>query len=699
LATLARTLPNDQRDLALLLGAQAYQLQPSDESTGGLQAAVVQTPPGLDRIIRYRSATLLPQLDPTGRMLAVAGADGTVTITNVATGHLVRTLTYPRPRQYAVFSGDSNLVAAGGFDGNIAVWDAHTGKQSGVPLKVGGGIAWAMFDPTDDTRLYAVTDTRELTTWDRHDPAHPRQIRSPYNFGYAGSGDASAITVSPDGRLVAVGDLYGGTVSVLDAKTGQLIHVLPGAPGVFGGDRVTLPVASGHRITLYNAVTGHPERTLNIPSGGLLARLSGDGRRLAVAQSAADIAVYDVGSGKIVGQPLKLHANAAFPVGFLPDGRLVTSGTQEAGIWTIGRTLPPVGRSLPAPGDYDWPMFLPHQREVVTRGRDHGRLLRHDAATGATLGPLLGGRVGPGIAASPDGRLLVAPAKDHSGVAIWQTATGERLGVLTGVPDDAALAWSPTGHLVATGTPWSVQLWDVHDPAHPVRTAIVSNVRGLGIWVVPILTFSRDGTLLQKSAFDENGMTVIDVKSRRVLWSKVLSDVALSQAAISDSLGQTAFSPDGKTLAVDFGDIGKGMVTLYNARTGQPRATIGTQSYGGVDYLHDGQWLVATGGDTKPGAQLYDARTQQPIGVPFPIKHVRGDDYNYGIGYPVAVNDLGTQFAAGELNAPVLWDVDPNHWQKIACTIAGRNLSQAEWRTYLPNLRYHRTCPQWAAGN
>jgi DNA-binding SARP family transcriptional activator/WD40 repeat protein len=708
LATLARTLPNDQRDLALLLGAEGYQLQPSDESIGGLQAAVVQTAPGLNRIIRYRSATLLPALDPTGRLLAVPGADGTVTITNVATGQVVRTLTYPRPRQFAAFSGDSKLVAAGGFDGNVVVWDARTGKQSGAPLKVRGAIVWPTFDPTDDARLYAVTDTRELTAWDRHDPAHPRQIRSPYGFGFQASGDASAMTVSPDGRLVAVGDLYGGTVNVLDARTGKPIHDLLGVPGVFGADGVTLPIASGHRITLYNAVTGRPESILNTPSDGLLPRLSGDGRRLAVAQSAGDVAVYDVRSGKIVGQRLKLHTNVAFPVGFLPDGRVVTSGTQEAGIWTLGQTLPPIGRPLPAPGDYDWPAFMPDQREVVTRGRDHGRLLAHDASTGANLGPLLGRRVGPGFAASPDGNLVVAPAKDHSGTAIWQTATGERLGVLSHVPDDAALAWSPTGQLVATGTPRSVQLWDVRDPAHPLRTAIVSGVRGLGIWMRPILTFSRDGSLLQKSAGDDNGMTVIDVKSRRILWSKILSYVSPSQAALSGSLAQTAFSPDGKTLAVDFGDLGEGLVTLYNARTGQPRATITTQSSGGVGYLHEGRWLVATGGDTKPGAQLYDTQTLQPIGVPFPIKHVPGDEYqagtnyplgNYGIGYPVAANSLGTLFAAGERNAPVLWDVDPNHWQTIACTIAGRNLSHTEWHTYLPNLAYQRTCRQWPAGN
>jgi WD40 repeat protein len=657
---------------------------------------MVQTPPGLDRVIRYRSATFGPHLDRTGRLLAVAGADGTVTIDEVATGRVVRTLTYPGPREFAVFSGDASLVAAGGYDGNIAVWDARTGQRSGAPLQVGGAIVWPMFDPTDNDRLYAVTDFGELTTWDRHDPAHPRQIRPPYDLGSSGvhKGDPWAITVSPDGRLIAIGKLLGGAVSVLDARTGTVIQVLPGgAPGAFGGDGVTLPIGSADQITLYNAVTGQPETTFNspgnqllAPGNQLLARLSGDGRRIAVTQNVADIAVYDVQSRKAIGEPLKLHANGAIPVGFLPDGRLVTTGNHEAGIWTIGQTLPPIARSLPAPGDYDWPVFMPGGREIVTRGRDHRMLQRHDASTGAALGPLLGGRVGPEFAASPDGNLLVAPAKDGSGTAIWRYATGDRLGVLTGISYPAALAWSPTGRVVAAAAGPTVQLWDVTDPSHPVRAAVVPNVRGLA--PTPILTFNRDGDLLAISGADDNGVTMIDVNDRRILWSKVVTETNLSQ---------TAFSPDGGTLAVDSGDSRKGLVTLYNARTGQPRASIATQSNGGVGYLHGGHWLVATGGVAQPGAQLYDTQTQQPIGVPFPIKNVVGDNGD-GFGFPVAVNNLGTLFSDGESNAPVLWDVDPNHWQTIACTIAGRNLSHAEWNTYLPNRSYQRTCPQWPAG-
>jgi len=112
LATLASTLPADQRDLALLLGAQAYQLQASNETAGGLQTALIQAPPGLDRVVRYRSSSWLPHLDHGGHLLAVPGADGTVTIDDLASGAEMRTLTWPTAREFAEFSGDDKLVAA-----------------------------------------------------------------------------------------------------------------------------------------------------------------------------------------------------------------------------------------------------------------------------------------------------------------------------------------------------------------------------------------------------------------------------------------------------------------------------------------------------------------------------------------------------------------------------------------------------------
>lgn len=45
------------------------------------------------------------------------------------------------------------------------------------------------------------------------------------------------------------------------------------------------------------------------------------------------------------------------------------------------------------------------------------------------------------------------------------------------------------------------------------------------------------------------------------------------------------------------------------------------------------------------------------------------------------------------------WNVQPEHWREIACRLAGRNLTQAEWDTYLPNGgEYRQTCEEFPAG-
>jgi hypothetical protein len=39
------------------------------------------------------------------------------------------------------------------------------------------------------------------------------------------------------------------------------------------------------------------------------------------------------------------------------------------------------------------------------------------------------------------------------------------------------------------------------------------------------------------------------------------------------------------------------------------------------------------------------------------------------------------------------WPMDVRTWERYACQVAGRNLTQAEWRAVLPNRAYVRVCP------
>lgn len=687
MAELARSLPNDQRDLALLLGIEGYRLLPSDQTVGDLQAALIQTPPGLDRIIRYRSTTNQPHLDRAGRLLAVPGAAG-VTVYDVITGKVVHTLNWPRSREFAVFNSDDTRIAAGGSDGQVAIWDARTGELSGKPINAGAVIADPLFDPNNPDHLYVFTDTGVLTSWNLSDPQHPRQVGQTREFDggdLSGGGDGESVaTISPDGQLIAAADASGGPIIVWNLRTGTTLTLPEGELGVFGPDSTTLPIGLGNETVLYNARTGLPGPAVPSPAGSPPnAVLSPDGRRIAVPerQNASQVAVYDLGTRQPVGPPLQLHGNGASPVGFLPDGRLLTTGSAEAALWTVGRRVPQLAVPLPAPEDYNASVFMPGSDEVVTRGARFRELIRHSERTGTALGPLLSGAVQGPIVPSPDGKLIAAGVAHHEEFGIWSMRTGKRLTLMPDLPFSAQLAWSPNGRQLAADFGPSIQIWDVTRPDHPALSESIPTVHG-----VPrpdYLLFSPDGRRILTAESEDRRLTMSDIGSHHVQWSVQINDL---------TLGQVAFSPNGNTVAVNSGDPGQGHLTLYRSATGTTGPNAPIQSIGGIGYLHGGRWLVATAGQSAPAAQLYDAANLQPIGIPFPLNG------SGSFGNPLATNPAGTMFSEAEYDAPLLWDADPTRWQATACRIAGRNLTQAEWREYIPSRPYQTTCPEWPRG-
>jgi hypothetical protein len=65
----------------------------------------------------------------------------------------------------------------------------------------------------------------------------------------------------------------------------------------------------------------------------------------------------------------------------------------------------------------------------------------------------------------------------------------------------------------------------------------------------------------------------------------------------------------------------------------------------------------------------------------------------------LAFSPNGMVLVAGSRQGAIhLWDLALRTWPSRACRLANRNLTQQEWRQYLGDLPYQKTCPALPAG-
>ena len=102
-----------------------------------------------------------------------------------------------------------------------------------------------------------------------------------------------------------------------------------------------------------------------------------------------------------------------------------------------------------------------------------------------------------------------------------------------------------------------------------------------------------------------------------------------------------------------------------------------------LGFAWDGGLLV-TGG-TDGTVRLFDTNTLKPVGaeLPAPIENQGVFAFVQPSGGVVAVQ------AAGRI---LRWDLDPKRWAAQACSVANRQLTDSEWRAFLPDRPYAPSC-------
>jgi WD40 repeat protein/serine/threonine protein kinase/two-component SAPR family response regulator len=749
LAAQSLSLLDDQLDLALLLGVQAFDILDTVQTSSTLLSAL-QHSPGLIRLLSgHTGAVNSVAVSPDGTTLASGSQDGTIMLWDVETGPAIGTA-HGRITGHAdavngvAFSPDGSILASGSRDGTVILWDISTTYT----LSEVAGL---------DTSLATGQPTSRTLT------------------GHTGWVDSVAF--SADGTILASGGCailgdsgYGweqgewcfqGEIRLWDVQTGQAIgpaggrltgHAHTVHSLAFSPDGFTL--ASGScgefdltwcslgEILLWDistALNSDPEASMS--AGWAISRslpghvdtvtsvaFSPDGLTLASGSIDTAIRLWDVRTGQAVGQPLSGHAVSVESVAFSPDGSVLASGggDKTVRLWdaATGKLIgqPLTGHTSPV-------ISLSFGSDGTTLASGGGSpdnsirlwFLGAEGSIGVRLATFPPRVID--VAFSPDGGILAAGGAD-SEVHLLDGASGRPNGApLVGhagpvVGAVIALAFSPDGHILASGSADNtIILWDVEN-----RQPIGQPLTGHTDHVFDV-AFSPDGATLASCAIDGT-IRLWDVATGHSVGepltghTDVVEAVAfspdgktLSSGSLDGSVRQwdvenhqpigpaagriiyhppgiesIALNPDGNILAAASSD---GIIFLWDVEAQQliDRLLTGHAGHGGnVAFSPDGATLAA--GSTDGTISLWDLVTRRAIGQPL-TGHT-----HWVLG--IAFSPDGKNLASASFDGTVrMWDVDPESWNARVCQIAGRNLTRAEWEQYLPGEPYRETCPQW----
>jgi WD40 repeat protein len=511
-----------------------------------------------------------------------------------------------------------------------------------------------------------------------------------------GSGWVRSVVFTPGGdQLIASG--AGGIVRTWDTRTGDLLRELP---------------TESRNTVLSLAISPNGERLAASGVDGMTTiwDLSAVRRTRRTGNDRTDAANELVGGA---GVPVRLptlagHTDWVWSAAFGPDNRtLVTGGGDEQAImWDVDGLW---GRRLATSGRPNWAVAIdPDQTVVATAGQDDtaGGVVRvRDIASGALLSEIHS-RVeeqARSIAFGEDGTTLVMGGSDGS-VTFWDwraqavrsrsTEHGASVTAMARARDGRTLATvSCDQRLIGQCKAVQVLIWDLQTAE--VRQRLSANVSGEPLPIPWSIALSPDGKFVA-AGIGYGRITVwpLDGGATATASPEPIASMTGNMYGQRGHRGEVwglTFSPEGSTLASAGAD---GRVILWDV----PSWGVGAESLVGTgrtiwDVAYQppsGMLLAIANGDGT--VSLRDARSGDRIG---PFLHNHED----GVRAVAFSSDGALLASTGVDGRVVLWDTSPEGWEARACGVASRNLTLAEWRRYLGQRPYQRTCPDLPDGN
>jgi WD40 repeat protein len=576
---------------------------------------------------------------PDGQLIASAASHGQVRLWNAATGQRVQSLDDPdgSVKQCVAFSPDGKLLTTHkGYTGkgDAAIWDVATGKiLCCLDRKCPGTIYSMDFAPDGRSLVLASNSNDEKAIWFFYS-ATGQVLRRLEGHGQT----VCAAVFSKDGKRLASAS-KDRTARLWDLTNDKVLRELPHGEEVvdvaLSPDGKHLASKTIKAVYLWDLDSGKelhrfdrqsaPIRSLAFsPDGKLLASegilwevatrkkrcecennpgystaFSPDGKVVATGGFNGLVHQYDPATRRELPQSLRgWNRGPLSSVQFSSDGKaIITRGNDGVSVWNAA-TWQPVYR-LPRTEDKLAVAISPDNKTLATLGL-YGTIDLWDATTGQALRRMRvkvdhrnGGLI-PTLVFSPDGKTLASAGYSNT-IHLWSATAGQEIQQLAGHERGIyALAFAPNGKsLISASLDETRRYWDLATGRECRREKQDGWIRA----------FSPDGRWYAKSL--DSTLTVCDLRSGKEI--RKLEGVGCNWCA---------FSPDGKTIAVDAAQGGspesEQRISLLEVATGKVRrAFTGHRGFlMAAAFSPDGKKLASASFDTT--CLIWDVTGGQP---------------------------------------------------------------------------------------